>query len=128
MADSKINQDIATSAVNSIEPSQTQMIGVEIAYALPKQQTLLNFDVPLGTTLEQGITLSGIEAIHPELDVASMKVGIFSKITPRNQVLREKDRIELYRPLFADPKEIRKQRAAEGKAMKNRQKKAAAKQ
>lgn len=101
-------------------------IGVEIVYALPQQQTLLNFDVPLGTTIEQGIELSGIKDAHLELDVLAMKVGIFGKIAPRDQVLREKDRIELYRPLFADPKEIRKQRAAEGKAMKNRQKKAEA--
>ncbi len=104
-----------------------EMIGIEIAYALPERQTLLNFDVPLGTTLEQGIALSGITDIHPELDVSTMKVGIFSKIAPRDQVLREKDRIELYRPLFADPKEIRKQRAAAGKAMKNQKKKAVAK-
>ena len=51
-----------------------------------------------------------------------MKVGIFGKIAQRERILEEKDRIELYRPLFADPKEIRKQRAAEGKTMKNRQK------
>jgi len=101
------------------EPVET--IVVEIAYALPERQTLLSFDVPLGTTLEQGIPLSGIAAIHPELELDAMKVGIFGKAAPRDQVLREKDRIELYRPLFADPKEIRKQRAAEGKTMKNRQ-------
>ena len=98
-----------------------ETIVVELAYALPARQTLLSFEVPLGTTLEQGIVLSGINTIHPELDLDSMKVGIFGKIAPRDQVLREKDRIELYRPLFADPKEIRKQRAAEGKTMKNRQ-------
>jgi len=57
-----------------------------------------------------------------------MKVGIFGKVAARDTVLREKDRIELYRPLFADPKEIRKQRAAEGKTMKNRQKTTKAKQ
>jgi len=112
-------------------PSQDQddeMIGVEIVYAMPEQQTLLSFDVPLGTTIDQGIALSFIKETHPELDIVAMKVGIFGKIAPRDQVLREKDRIELYRPLFADPKEIRKQRAAQGKAMKNRQKKAAAQQ
>lgn len=103
-------------------------IGVEIVYAMPEQQTLLNFDVPLATTLEEAIELSAIKEVHPELDISSMKVGIFGKIAPRDQVLREKDRIELYRPLFADPKEIRKQRAAEGKTMKNRHKKADAQQ
>ena len=107
-------------------PDETMV--VEIVYALPEQQTLLSFDVPLGTTLAEGIVLSGIKMIHPELDLETMKVGIFGKIAARDTVLREKDRIELYRPLFADPKEIRKQRAAEGKTMKNRQKITEAKQ
>lgn len=105
-----------------------EMMMVEIVYALPEQQTLLSFDVPIGTTLAEGIILSGIKAIHPELDLDAMKVGIFGKLAARDAVLREKDRIELYRPLFADPKEIRKQRAAEGKTMKNRQKTTEAKQ
>ena len=107
--------------VDLASDKSVETIGVEIAYALPERQTLLSFEVPLGTTLEQGIALSGISTIHPELDLDSMKVGIFGKVAPRDQILREKDRIELYRPLFADPKEIRKQRAAEGKTMKNRQ-------
>ena len=126
MADDFEGQAIAVSA--SPEQVEPETIGIEIVYALPDKQTLLNADVPLGTTLEQGIALSGINDIHPELDISSMQVGIFSKIAPRDQVLREKDRIELYRPLFADPKEIRKQRAAAGKAMKNQKKKAVAKQ
>mgnify|MGYP000224029711 FL=1 len=102
-------------------------IVVEIVYALPDKQTLLAFDLPLGSTIEQGISHSGIASVHPELDLTDMKVGIFGKIASRDQVLREKDRIELYRPLLADPKEVRKQRAAEGKTMKNRAKKAVGK-
>ncbi|MGB1309911.1 MAG: RnfH family protein [Leucothrix sp.] len=98
----------------------TEMIWVEIVYALPTSQTLLNFEVVQGTTLEQGVMQSGIAAVHPELDLHNMPVGIFGKIAAREVVLREKDRIELYRPLLADPKEVRKQRAAEGKTMKNR--------
>ena len=62
--------------------------------------------------------MSGIQTHYPELDLASLKVGLFGKLTPRTHVLREKDRIELYRPLLADPKEVRKKRAAEGKKMK----------
>lgn len=91
---------------------------VELVYALPEQQTLLAFTVPEGTTLDQVIDLSGITAHHPELDTDALKVGLFGKISPRTHVMREKDRIELYRPLLADPKEVRKQRAAEGKRMK----------
>jgi putative ubiquitin-RnfH superfamily antitoxin RatB of RatAB toxin-antitoxin module len=107
---------------NSIHPEAVDTVSVEITYALPEKQTLYRFDVPVGTSINTGIELSGIKAIHPELDLDTMKVGIFGKIAPRERILEEKDRIELYRPLFADPKEIRKQRAAEGKTMKNRQK------
>ena len=93
-------------------------LNVEIVYALPEKQTLLSFQVEEGTTLDEAIGLSGIQTYYPELDLASMKVGIFGKLTPRTHVMREKDRIELYRPLLADPKEVRKQRAAAGKKMK----------
>ena len=107
---------------NSNTAKSIETLTVEITYALPEKQTLFSFEVPVGATLNEGIELSGIKAIHPELDLDTMKVGIFGKIAPRERILEEKDRIELYRPLFADPKEIRKQRAAEGKTMKNRQK------
>jgi putative ubiquitin-RnfH superfamily antitoxin RatB of RatAB toxin-antitoxin module len=107
---------------NSTHSEAIETIAVEITYALPEKQTLYSFEVPVGTSLNKAIELSGIKAIHPELDLDAMKVGIFGKIASRERILEEKDRIELYRPLFADPKEIRKQRAAEGKTMKNRQK------
>ncbi|PID45853.1 MAG: RnfH family protein [Proteobacteria bacterium] len=94
------------------------LVNVELVYALPEQQTLLSFTVPKGTTLAQGITLSMIQDHYPDLDVASLKAGLFGKIAPGTQVLRDKDRIELYRPLIADPKEVRKQRAEAGKKMK----------
>ena len=106
--------------VNNIHTETSEMISVEIAYALPERQTLYRFEVPLGTTVQQGIECSEINSRHPELQLDTMKVGIFGKLAPRDQILREKDRIELYRPLLADPKEVRKQRAAEGKTMKNR--------
>lgn len=103
-----------------VQNQTAESILIEIVYAMPEKQTLLSFFVPQGTRIEEGIELSGIKKIYTELDVDVMKVGIFGKIAPRDQVLRGKDRIELYRPLSADPKEIRKQRAAEGKTMKNR--------
>lgn len=99
-----------------IEP--TKMVKVELVYALPEQQTLLSFSVPEGTTLDQAIALSDIQEHHPDLDLSALKAGLFGKVAPRTLVLREKDRIELYRPLIADPKEIRKQRAEAGKKMK----------
>ena len=96
----------------------TQEINVELVYALPEHQTLLSFTVASDTTIDQAIGLSGIQEHYPELDVSALKVGLFGKIAPRTQMLREKDRIELYRPLLADPKEVRKQRAEAGKKMK----------
>jgi putative ubiquitin-RnfH superfamily antitoxin RatB of RatAB toxin-antitoxin module len=55
---------------------------------------------------------------HPEIDLARNKIGIFGKLSKADAVLRDQDRVEIYRPLIADPKEVRKQRAAEGKVMK----------
>ena len=91
---------------------------VEVAYALPTQQLILELMVPAGTTAEQAVQLSGIQAKFPEIDLAQNKLGVFGKLVKGDTVLRERDRVEIYRPLIADPKEVRRQRAAEGKAMK----------
>jgi putative ubiquitin-RnfH superfamily antitoxin RatB of RatAB toxin-antitoxin module len=91
---------------------------VEVAYALPKQQVVLPVKVAEGSTAEQAIQASGILARFPEIDLAENKVGVFGKLGKLDTVLREHDRVEIYRPLIADPKEVRRQRAAEGKAMK----------
>ena len=93
-------------------------INIEVVYALPNEQTLLKQSVPAGTTLAEAIKASGILEKYPEIDLASNKLGIFSKLTKAEAVLRDKDRIEIYRPLIADPKEVRRKRAEEGKAMK----------
>jgi putative ubiquitin-RnfH superfamily antitoxin RatB of RatAB toxin-antitoxin module len=93
-------------------------IPVEVAYALPEQQLLLKISVPEGTTAEEAVRASGILEKHPEIDLAQNKIGIFGKLTKLDAVLRENDRVEIYRPLIADPKGVRRQRAAEGKAMR----------
>ena len=98
-------------------PKENQIL-VEVAYAKPDVQVIIPLTVELGTTLEQAIEQSGILDSFPEIDLNKNKVGIFSKLAKKDVVLREKDRVEIYRPLIADPKEVRKQRAAEGKAMK----------
>ncbi|HCA26330.1 MAG TPA: RnfH family protein [Betaproteobacteria bacterium] len=95
-----------------------QNINIEVTYALPEQQTVLQLTAPSGTTLAQAIDLSGILAQFPEIDLGRHKVGIFSKLSKLDTVLRDRDRVEIYRPLIADPKEVRKQRAEEGKRMK----------
>jgi hypothetical protein len=93
-------------------------IKIEVVYALPHEQTLLTVEVTQGTTLGDAIKLSGILEKYPEIDLANSKFGIFGKLSKADVVLREKDRIEIYRPLIADPKEVRRKRAEEGKVMK----------
>lgn len=95
-----------------------ETISVELIYALPARQQLITLNVPAGTSVRQAIELSGLLDKHPEIDLTKNKVGIFAKLTKLDAVLRDHDRIEIYRPLLADPKEVRKQRAAAGKVMK----------
>lgn len=93
-------------------------INIEVVYALPHEQTLLKQAVPEGITVVEAVRLSGILDKYPEIDLATGKLGIFGKLTKADTVLRDKDRIEIYRPLIADPKEVRRKRAEEGKVMK----------
>lgn len=95
-----------------------EKIKIELVYALPAEQFLFKFEVPKGTILAEAIRLSGIRDKHPEIDLEKGKFGIFGKLSKTDTVLREKDRIEIYRPLIADPKEVRRKRAEEGKVMK----------
>jgi putative ubiquitin-RnfH superfamily antitoxin RatB of RatAB toxin-antitoxin module len=95
-----------------------EKIKIELVYALPTEQLLLKSEVPSGTTIAQAVKLSGILDKFPEIDVEKGKFGIFGKLSKADTVLREKDRIEIYRPLIADPKEVRRKRAEEGKVMK----------
>ncbi|MEK9940065.1 MAG: RnfH family protein [Methylotenera sp.] len=98
--------------------NQQNEITVEVAYALPDEQFIVPIKVQAGTTAEQAVYASGIIKKFPEIDLAVNKIGIFGKATRTDTVLRHLDRVEIYRPLIADPKEVRKQRAADGKIMK----------
>jgi len=93
-------------------------INIEVVYALPGEQILLKQAVASGTTVADAIQAGGILQKYPEIDLAVNKLGIFGKLTQADTVLRDKDRVEIYRPLIADPKEVRRKRAAEGKVMK----------
>ena len=90
---------------------------VEVAFALPEKQTLLALQVPVNTTVIQAVESSGILDLHPEIDLARQKLGIFGRLAKPSEVLRPGDRVEIYRPLKADPKEVRRRLAAEGKTM-----------
>ncbi|MEO4046185.1 RnfH family protein [Pseudomonas sp. CAU 1711] len=89
-------------------------IVVEVVYALADKQKLLRLSVPEGTTVREAALRSGLDAHFPGLDLAAAPLGIFGKAVPRpeERVLEDGERVEIYRPLIADPKEVRKQRAA----------------
>lgn len=95
-----------------------ELITVEVAYARPDEQRIIELQVPPGTTVGQAIEKSGITELFPEIDLSKNKVGIFGKLSKLDAVLQAGDRVEIYRPLIADPKEARKKRAAEGKVMR----------
>ena len=94
---------------------RAETITVEVAHARPERQLILVVEVPSGATLEQAIRASGILEQFPDIELAGSKVGVFGKLS---DTLHEGDRVEIYRPLIADPKEVRKQRAAQGKVTK----------
>ena len=95
--------------------AESSTITVEVAYARPDTQVILSVVVPRDATVEEAIEVSGIANSFPEIDLGQNKVGVFGKLAKLSGNLRDKDRIEIYRPLIADPKEIRRQRAAMGK-------------
>lgn len=95
-----------------------EKIEVEVAYARPDQQVIHKVTVAADATIEEAIRHSGILDEFPEIRLSENKVGIFGKLAKLNGPLRNGDRIEIYRGLIADPKEVRRQRAAEGKQTK----------
>lgn len=96
------------------------MIAVEVVYALADKQKLLRLAVPQGTTVREAALRSAMDGFFPGLDLVTAPLGIFGKAVPKpdERVLEEGERVEIYRPLIADPKEVRKQRAA--KAAQNK--------
>jgi len=94
---------------------EAKKINIEVAYALPEQQVIIPLQVNVGTTVMQAIELSGVLEQFADIDITSSKVGIFGKAEKPDTELREKDRVEIYRPLIADPKESRRKRAEKKK-------------
>lgn len=84
---------------------------VEVAYATPEKQVLIRVEAPPGCTVAEAIELSGVRTVFPGIEINPSALGIFSRKVPPDHPLREGDRVEIYRPLLADPKEMRKQRA-----------------
>ena len=93
-------------------------IRAEVAYAQPDRQVIIPVELLEGATLEQAIVQSRIQEQFSEIQLQTVKVGVFGKLSKLSAPVRTGDRIEIYRPLLADPKEVRKKRAAEGKRMR----------
>jgi len=98
--------------------SEAASIEVEVAYARPDKQLILKVRGAEGMTAREALELSRIVETFPEIEPDSAKLGIFGKAVKSDAPLRDGDRVEIYRPLIADPKEARKKRAAEGKPLK----------
>lgn len=89
------------------------MIRVEVAYATPEKQEILAVEVPAETSAFDAVVRSGIVDVFPEIDPEATDMGVFGKVikSPKDHVLRDGDRVELYRPLKIDPKQARLNRA-----------------
>jgi putative ubiquitin-RnfH superfamily antitoxin RatB of RatAB toxin-antitoxin module len=99
---------VTTPGRSAAEPGQ---VTVEVAYALPEVQALLEVSLPAGATVRQAIERSGILSRFPAIDLSRQSVGVFGRRVELDDTLRDRDRVEIYRPLAADPKEMRRQRA-----------------
>ena len=84
---------------------------IQLCYALPDKAVVIDLDIEAGCTLEEVIGKSGVMAQFPEIDLTQNKIGIYGKLQPLDTVARDGDRIEIYRPLQADPMESRRRRA-----------------
>ena len=102
--------------------SNGETIMVEVAYALPHKQAILEVEVPVGTTVLEAARRSGITGKFEGIDLENATFGIFGHIVAPKQVLRAGDRVEIYRPLLADPKEVRKARAQRAQERRQRDK------
>lgn len=93
-----------------------KMLHVEVVFAYPQEQHLLAAEVEAGSTVEAAIRASGMLDKHPEIDLQTMRVGVFGKLCALEDPVRDGDRVEIYRPLKADPKQARRERAAKARA------------
>ncbi|MBY5949109.1 RnfH family protein [Photobacterium rosenbergii] len=95
--------------------SEEKLIHVEVVYALPDVQKVIRVTVTPDMQVQQIIEQSGVLAMYPEINLKKNKVGIYSRNVKLDATVHDGDRIEIYRPLLADPKEIRRKRAEQAK-------------
>lgn len=94
-------------------------IQVEVVYALPERQYLRKIQLAADSTVEQAIKDSGLLKLRRDIDIKSNKLGIYGRLVNLSDLLHDGDRIEIYRPLIADPKELRRRRAEKQKSKKD---------
>lgn len=94
-------------------------IAVEVAYAEPQKQVLVEVSLPAGATVADAIEASGIQAEFTRVAFDELEAGVWGRVVSRDTPLRDRDRVELYRPLEIDPKAARRQLAARGQTMKD---------
>lgn len=99
-------------------------INVEVAYAIPDKQLIVELRVSEGTSVIEAARQSGIVDKFEGIDLDNAKFGIFGKVVAPGQLLKEGERVEVYRPLIADPKEVRKARAARAREKRAQEKQA----
>ncbi|WP_428036301.1 RnfH family protein [Amphritea sp.] len=99
------------------------MIKVEVAYALPNEQKIIALQVDEGCSAYEAVVQSRIAEIFPQIDIENDPMGVFGKALadPKSHILKPAQRVEIYRPLIADPKEVRARRAAKAKAERDAQ-------
>lgn len=100
--------------------NNVDVISIEVAYALPTVQALFSLRLPSGTTAMEAAQLSGIASCYDDVDLENATLGVFGQIVAHGRILRDGDRVEIYRPLTADPKAVRKARAERVNARKKR--------
>ncbi|QIZ75899.1 RnfH family protein [Ferrimonas lipolytica] len=93
----------------------TDTITIEVVYALPNEAFVRKVDLPKGATVEEAVQTCGVLERYTDIDLKKHKVGIFSRTVKPSQELFNGDRVEIYRPLLADPREVRKRRAEKAK-------------
>lgn len=97
----------------------SEFIEVEVVYARAQEQEVAKLRLPEGATVKEALEESGLLLKYPEIDAGGRnKLGIYAKPAKLDTIVRDQDRVEIYRPLIADPKAVRKQRAEDGKVMK----------
>ncbi|MCC4833188.1 RnfH family protein [Shewanella sp. 1_MG-2023] len=95
--------------------NDVETFSVDVIYALPTQQKIITISVMPGTTFIEAVKQSNIVSFFPEIDLEKVKLGVFSRQAKHDEVLQQGQRIEIYRPLIADPKDVRRKRAEKAK-------------